>query len=156
MRLTLRKMLILLASGGGVGFLPKMPGTFGTLAAVPLSLAINRLGSISPLMAAGALLALIIAAIVIADQACRHLGTKDPQFVVIDEIAGFALANLLGETSGATIAAFGFFRLFDIAKVFPARRLEQLPGGAGIVLDDLLAGIYTLATVAGLSWAGLV
>ena len=133
-----------------------MPGTFGTLAAVPISLGINRLGLINPLLGAGALLALIGAAIVIADQACQNFGEKDPQIVVIDEIAGFALANCLSETSGAAIAAFGFFRLFDICKVFPARRLEQLSGGAGIVLDDLLAGLYTLAIVGTLSWAGLL
>jgi phosphatidylglycerophosphatase A len=156
MRPTARKMLILLASGAGVGFLPVMPGTFGTLAAVPISLAINRLGLINPLLAAGALIALIGAAIVIADKACETLGAKDPQIVVIDEIAGFALANFLTETSGAAIAAFGLFRLFDIAKLFPARRLEQLPGGAGIVLDDLLAGLYTLAIVTALSWVRLV
>ena len=133
-----------------------MPGTFGTLAGLPVSLAINRLALSNPMLAAGTLAGLVLVAILIADRAAKLLGAKDPQLVVIDEIAGFAVANFWSETITAAMAAFVLFRLFDIAKVFPGRRLEAIPGGAGIVLDDLLAGLYTLMIVRSLSWMGLL
>lgn len=151
-----RNWTILLASGAGAGFLPMMPGTFGTLAGLPVSLAINRLALSNPMLAAGTLAGLVLVAILIADRAAKLLGAKDPQLVVIDEIAGFAVANFWSETITAAMAAFVLFRLFDIAKVFPGRRLEAIPGGAGIVLDDLLAGLYTLMIVRLLSWMGLL
>jgi phosphatidylglycerophosphatase A len=133
-----------------------MPGTFGTLVGLPVSLAINRLEQAYPLLGVGALVGLAIVAIVIAGHAARLLNAKDPQIVVIDEIAGFALANFLSDTATAIVGAFVLFRLFDIAKVYPERRLERLPGGAGIVLDDLLAGLYVFVIVRLLSWAGLL
>ncbi len=152
----IRNGTILLASGAGVGFLPVMPGTFGTLLGVPVSKAVNHLAFVHPLLAPVALAGLILMALVVADRAARLFAAKDPQFVVIDEIAGFAVANLFNETAGEVIAAFVLFRLFDIAKVFPGRRLEALPGGAGIVMDDLAAGLYTLMIVRTLSWTGFL
>jgi phosphatidylglycerophosphatase A len=151
-----RTPTLVIASGGGIGLLPFMPGTFGTLAGLPVSLAINSLASSSFALGATALAALVLIAIIAADQACRLLEAKDPSCIVIDEIAGFALANFLTETSAAMVVAFLLFRLFDIAKVFPGRRLESLPGGAGIVLDDILAGVYTVMVVRLLSWAGVL
>lgn len=151
-----RTPTLVIASGGGIGLLPFMPGTFGTLAGLPVSLAINSLASSSFALGAMALAVLVLIAIIAADQACRLLGTKDPSCIVIDEIAGFALANFLTETSAGIAIAFLLFRFFDIAKVFPGRRLESLPGGAGIVLDDILAGVYTMTVVRLLSWAGFL
>lgn len=152
----IRNGTILLASGAGLGFLPVMPGTFGTLLGVPVSAAINRLAIAQPLLAAGALAGLVLVALLLADRAARLFAAKDPQIVVIDEIAGFAVANLCNDTIPEVIAAFVLFRLFDIAKIFPGRRFERLPGGAGIVLDDLVAGLYTLIIVRTVSWAGLL
>lgn len=151
-----RTPILVVASGGGIGLLPFMPGTFGTLAGLPVSLAINHLAASSIALGAAALTALVLVAIIAADQACRLLDTKDPSCIVIDEIAGFALANFLAETGAAMVIAFLLFRLFDITKVFPGRRLEGLPGGLGVVLDDMLAGLYTMMVLQSLSWAGLL
>ncbi len=140
---TERKLILIFASGGGVGFSPYFPGTLGTLIAVPVSLAVNRLAQIAPVIALFALAGLILIAIGLADKAARILEKKDPQIVVIDEIAGFAVANFLTYSASAVVIAFVLFRIFDISKVFPVGRLEKLPGGAGIVLDDLMAGLYT-------------
>ena len=156
MRRTRRNIILLLASGGGVGFLPYFPGTLGTLIAIPLSLGLNRLAATDASTAAFALAGLMLIAISLADQAARILGAKDPQIVVIDEIAGFALANFLTDSTIGLILAFVLFRFFDIAKVFPASRLEALPGGAGIVLDDIMAGSYTFLILRLLSSASLI
>jgi phosphatidylglycerophosphatase A len=67
-----------------------------------------------------------------------------PPVIVIDELAGFAAAAFLTYSVSGLVVAFVLFRFFDIAKVFPAAKLETVPGGAGIVLDDTMAGIYTL------------
>jgi phosphatidylglycerophosphatase A len=152
----MRNFILLIASGAGIGYLPRMPGTFGTLVGLPVSLAINRLEQAYPLLGVGALVGLAIVAIVIAGHAARLLNAKDPQIVVIDEIAGFALANFLNDTATAIVGAFVLFRLFDIAKVYPARRLERLTGGAGVVLDDLLAGLYVFVILRLLYWMGLL
>ena len=73
---------------------------------------------------------------------------KDPQVIVIDEIVGFLVANFLAPPRlTALLWCFLLFRFFDIAKVFPTNRLERLPDGAGIVLDDVMAGVYTLISL---------
>jgi phosphatidylglycerophosphatase A len=152
MRQIMRNFILLIGSGAGIGYLPRMPGTFGTLVGLPVSLAINRLEQAYPPLGVGALVGLAIVAIVVAGHAARLLGAKDPQIIVIDEIAGFALANFLSDTATAIVGAFVLFRLFDIAKVYPARQLERVTGGAGVVLDDLLAGLYVFVILRLLSW----
>lgn len=156
MRPTARNITLMLASGMGVGFSPYIPGTLGTLVALPLSLAINRLAAAEFVLAVGALFGLTLVAIGLAHQAARILGIKDPQIVVVDEIAGFAVANFLTDGTASLVIAFVLFRFFDIAKVFPARQLEALPGGAGIVLDDMIAGLYTFLILQLLSVAAIV
>lgn len=151
-----RKIVLFLASGCGVGYLPYCPGTFGTVVAVPVSLLVNRIAMANPWLSAVLLAALSSIAICLAGQAARVLGTKDPQIIVIDEIAGFVLANFLTGSWTALIIAFGLFRFFDIAKTFPAGRLEMLPGGSGIVLDDMCAGLYSFVILRLLSLTGLV
>jgi phosphatidylglycerophosphatase A len=156
MRQTARRIILILASGAGVGFSPYVPGTLGTLVAVPVSLAVNRLAEIEPVIALFALAGLTLIAIAVAGRAARILAMKDPQIVVIDEIAGFALANFLTNSVSGLVVAFVLFRIFDIAKVFPASRLETLPGGAGIVLDDIAAGLYTFLVLRLLALVSLV
>jgi phosphatidylglycerophosphatase A len=151
-----RNIILFLASGFGTGYLPYCPGTFGTLIALPISLIVNRIALDKPWSATISLAVLTMIAIWLADQAARILGRKDPQNVTIDEIAGFALASFLTVSLAGLTIAFILFRFFDIAKIFPARRLEALPGGAGIVLDDMLAGLYTFLILRLLSWMGLV
>jgi phosphatidylglycerophosphatase A len=151
-----RNIVLFLASGCGVGYLPYCPGTFGTVVAVPVSLLVNRIAVANPWLSAVVLAALSSIAIWLAGQAARLLGTKDPQVIVIDEIAGFVLANFLTGSWTALIIAFGLFRFFDIAKPFPAGKLEMLPGGSGIVLDDMCAGLYSFMILRLLSSTGLV
>ncbi len=153
---TRRKFILILASGCGVGFSPFLPGTLGTLVSLPVSLAVNRLAKLQPMMALLALVGLILIAIILADRAARILQIKDPQIIVIDEIAGFTVANFLTNSASGLLIAFVLFRFFDIAKVFPAGRLETLPGGIGIVLDDIMAGIYTFMILRLLSFANLI
>jgi phosphatidylglycerophosphatase A len=87
---------------------------------------------------------LIGVGIVVADQAARVIGGQDPPAIVIDEIAGIAVATLLLPPQvQERVVAFVIFRLFDVIKPFPARQAERLPGGFGIVGDDLIAGLYT-------------
>ena len=80
--------------------------------------------------------------------AARLLGAKDPRPIVIDEVAGMTLSVLAFPLTPPVLgAAFVLFRLFDIVKPFPARVSERLPGGAGIMADDLVAGLYALGAL---------
>lgn len=85
------------------------------------------------------------------------MGEKDSPRIVIDEIAGFVLANFLSPPQlKPTLAAFILFRFFDIIKLFPAGRAEKISGGAGVVLDDLIAGLYTFVILWLLFFGGLL
>ena len=153
----LQKVVLLCATGAGVGYVPVVPGTVGTLAAIPLSACLNRLADIS-LLAAGTILVLaILCAISFAGKAADILRQKDPGVIVIDEIVGYLLANFAVPISTRNLLmTFVLFRFFDITKIFPASRLEQLPGGVGIVADDLMAGLYSLAVMGLLRSWGVV
>jgi phosphatidylglycerophosphatase A len=79
----------------------------------------------------------------------RALGRKDPGVIVVDEVAGMMLSVLLlPRTPQVLVAAFLLFRLFDIWKPYPARGSQALPGGLGVMADDLIAGLYALLVVA--------
>jgi phosphatidylglycerophosphatase A len=139
----------------GLGFAPKAPGAAGTLGAIPLYLAAARYGCAGVGVAAFVVTAVgIWAASVVA----RDLGAKDPQVVVVDEVAGFVLTMLPVREASWVSVAIGFvvFRVFDIVKPAPARALERLPGGWGIVLDDTAAGLYGAAVMAVLGAVGAV
>jgi phosphatidylglycerophosphatase A len=143
-----QKAVLFLVTGAGAGFIPRLPGTVGTVVAIPFSLALNWLGASHLSLAALILIASILCAVWLSSKAAGILKQKDPQVIVIDEIVGFATANFLAPPRlSALLWAFLLFRFFDIAKVFPSNRLEQLPGGAGIVLDDVMAGLYTLISL---------
>jgi phosphatidylglycerophosphatase A len=135
------KMILFLASGGYVGNIPVAPGTFGSLLGLPLCFFLSR---ISPALGVIFILLFIYFAILTATAAEQILGQKDPGRIVIDEIAGM-MVTLIGLpfTSISVPAGFFLFRVLDILKPFPIRFLERrLPGGFGVVLDDVLAGIY--------------
>jgi phosphatidylglycerophosphatase A len=128
-----------IATGGGVGYVRFAPGTFGSAlglivwAAVPQILAI-QVAVIVTVCAAGTWSASI---------AERHFRKTDPGAVVIDEVAGMLVTLLLNPVGwGGAVAGFLAFRLFDIVKPFPANRLERLPGGLGIMADDIAAAVY--------------
>ena len=124
----------------GVGRFPIASGTVGSAATLPFALLLARLG-VLPLILATVVVTLV--GIWAAGAAERHYGVKDPSPVVVDEAAGQMVALvLLPPVLAVGVASFFLFRLFDVLKPPPARQLERIPGGAGIVLDDVAAGIY--------------
>ena len=143
----------------GAGRIKPGPGTWGSLAAVILwavaSLRIPVASRTWATIVAAAVVTLI--GIPAATRVARASGSKDPQFVVIDEVAG-QLVALIGVPLAwkSFLAGFILFRVFDIWKPFPIRRLERLPEGTGIVVDDLGAGLYALAIVHLLLHFGLL
>jgi len=142
------KFTLALATGAGVGYSRFFPGTMGSLVAVPISLALNRLAETMPMFALIVLVGLTVGAIWLSNIAAELLQTKDPQIIVVDEIVGFMIANFLAPRRWTPLLlGFLLFRIFDIAKIYPAARLEKLPGGFGIVLDDVLAGFYAFVIV---------
>ena len=121
-----------------------MPGTAGTLIAVPLSLALNRIALSSIPLALLTLVAFIVGATWFCGKGEEMFGEKDCPRIVLDEIAGFLLANFLSpEELKPAAAAFLLFRFFDIVKIFPAGRAQRVQGSVGVILDDLIAGLYT-------------
>ncbi|HUA15425.1 MAG TPA: phosphatidylglycerophosphatase A [Verrucomicrobiae bacterium] len=149
----------LIATFFGVGRLRPGPGTWGSAATVALwaALAHALRPGLRPAFAIG--LALLITAIGIpaATQVSRASGAKDPQFVVIDEVAGQLIALIAVPLAWQTLlAGFILFRGFDIIKPPPVRQLERLREGLGIVLDDVAAGVYALAVMQLLLHSGLL
>jgi phosphatidylglycerophosphatase A len=143
-----RKAILVIVTGVGFGYSRYFPGTMGTILAVPISLGLNRIAEVTPLLAIGILAGATVGAIKLSTDAAEILQQKDPQIIVADEIVGFMIANFLAPLRLAPLLlSFLLFRIFDIAKVYPAAKLEKLPGGTGIVLDDVLAGIYAFAIV---------
>ena len=135
-----------IATGFFSGKIPFAPGTFGTLAAIPFALVFL----IIPASFYGVyIVGLILAAIYFADKAERIIGKKDPGCIVIDEIAGYVVALSIVPVNIYTLAAgFFIFRFFDIIKSAPVKYFEDnFSGGAGIVLDDIMAGILTAAVL---------
>jgi phosphatidylglycerophosphatase A len=134
------KLALVLSSCFGLGLIPVAQGTFGTLAAIPLAIALSHL---SPVAGAYVLFFFTLVAIWASERSSRALGKSDPAEVVIDETAGQLLTLFLLPATGFNLClGFVLFRLFDILKPYPIRRLERIGGGPGVVLDDLLAGIY--------------
>ena len=137
----------LIAFGFGAGLMPKAPGTWGTLVAIPFYFLALRLGgTLAVLACASALFAVGIWAAAIAG---RSLGVADHGGIVIDEIAAFVLV-LAFTPSGSLwlLLAFILFRLFDIIKPWPIRYFDRtLKGGFGVMFDDLLAAIGAIAIV---------
>ena len=135
------KFIKFLATGFGSGFAPLAPGTAGTLVGIPLYWVFSVLPWPIRLIT---VLAFTSLAWHISDETERLFGRKDAPCIVIDEIAGLQW-TLFGVDPTAPHVALGFvlFRLFDITKPFPARLFqERLPGGLGVVADDLAAGVY--------------
>ncbi len=148
----LDRLAWLYATGCGIGMAPKAPGTFGSLLGPLLvwgwqslerpmheSVIVTLIGV---LLGGGA-----------AQRTARHCGLSDPGSVVCDEIAAFAIVFAMTHVTWTT-AAIGFiwFRVFDIAKPWPISRFERLPGGWGIMADDLLAGVFAAAALQGTLW----
>ena len=136
------KTVLFLATGFGVGNIPFTPGTLGTIIGLPICLLVGRFHGYIALWSS---VIFIILAVLLADRAEKILQKKDPGCIVIDEIAGIMVVFIgLPLNVFSVLVGFFIFRALDILKPFPIRSLEnRLPGGAGVVADDVLAGIET-------------
>jgi len=148
------KIIKLLATGFGSGLSPFAPGTMGTLVGIPVCLVCL------PLTWPARFLFVIVLstlAIYISGRAEMTYSKKDDQRIVIDEIVGFQVAMLPVAIIGLNICiAFVLFRIFDIWKPFPVNKLQDLPGGWGVVMDDVVAGIYAGVLMFALNYAGAI
>ena len=123
-----------------VGYLPLIPGTFGSLAGI----AVFYLVRVNPITLVSLTVILIGIGFFVSGKTEQVMQKKDPSCVVIDEVCGMLLSLLfIPYDIRLVIAAFFLFRILDTLKPFPIGRLERLEGGLGIMCDDLAAGIYT-------------
>lgn len=165
---------LFIATACGLGYLPKAPGTWGSLAGVliyflilkklPTALTTKWISiagfnvQIPVFLACTFAITVALIGVWASTRVARHSGLEDPQFVVIDEVSGQMLTYLFALAPANwkyLLLGFILFRVFDIWKPFPARQAESLPGGWGIMADDWIAGIYAalglwLARFAGL------
>ncbi len=148
----------LIATVFGVGRLKPGPGTWASAATIALWRAFAPTAGDFQLPAAIAAAAVVtLVGIPASTRVARESGIKDPGFVVIDEVAGQLIA-LIGAPLGwkSLLASLILFRVFDIVKPPPLRRLEAVPEGAGIMLDDIGAGLYALAVMQAVRHFGLL
>ena len=148
-----------LATCFGIGWIPIAPGTFASAAALPFGWLLVILGWKAVLIGS-------VAATALGVWACgahaRRTGLYDPSECVLDEVAGqwFALVPIAFMSSGDNWRPYGMafllFRLFDILKPWPSSAAERLPGGYGVMMDDVLAGIIAAIILTGTLWIGLV
>ena len=131
----------LLSFGFGSGLSPVAPGTAGTLAAIPVYLLLSRLSPAGYLLAT---LASIAVGVYLCQRTSRALGVHDHAAIVWDEFAGFFISMMFVPVSPLNVVVgFCLFRLFDIVKPWPASVIDtRLRGGLGVMLDDVVAGIY--------------
>ncbi len=157
----LRILTLGVSSGLGLGYAPFAPGTFGSLLGIPLGLWLLTLPGWAALLVC---LILFIIFARLAERACLHWGQMDSGRVVSDEVLGQAIAifgirSVIHEglfSQWLFVAmSFGFFRLFDIVKPFPAKTFDRQPSGVGVVADDVVAGAYAAIVVLAIAkiWA---
>ncbi len=136
----MRSLTKLIASVCFIGYLPLIPGTFASIAGALFFLFFNG----NPVIYLSALFTSVLLGFIFSGKAEKLYQEKDPGKVVIDELSGMLLSYLLIPFSVKNlILGFALFRIFDITKPFPCRRLEKLEGSAGIMLDDLIAAVYS-------------
>jgi len=166
------RVALLIATGLGLGYLPKAPGTWGSLLGAVIAWGALIVSSTQPAagffppaisrtdflpIEAGVVVAVSLLGLWASGRVASHLSRHDPSIVVVDEVAGQLIAYL-GLATPATfavnwkylLAGFILFRVFDIWKPFPARLAESFPGGVGIMADDWIAGLYA-AFILGLA-----
>ena len=139
----------------GIGRAPYAPGTVASIVAVPLALGIAMWGGRVTLLVA----AIFVTAVGgwASEHYVRETGRADPSECVVDELAGQWLAVSFAPLGVLAYAlAFALFRLLDIFKPWPIRAVEKLPGGLGVMTDDVLAGLLAGLVVAAFAHAGLV
>ncbi len=146
------RIALAIASAGYSGFFPIAPGTVGSAVGVGVW-AVARASGAGPATELALAAVLFLVGVWAATRAEGELGTTDPGPVVIDEVMGMCVTLIaVPFTWKVALAGFLLFRVFDIVKPPPARQLERAHGGWGIMLDDLAAGVYAWAVLAGLIW----
>jgi phosphatidylglycerophosphatase A len=145
------RLMMFIATGAGSGNLPVAPGTWGSAVGVLLWLLLSRLGALPYFAVVGVL---FIIGVFCAGAAEKIVDRGDPAIVVIDEIVGQLIAlSLIPATPLTIFAGFLLFRFFDIVKPFPVGWIDQhLHGGLGIMLDDVVAGLYALLVLHLVLW----
>jgi phosphatidylglycerophosphatase A len=140
----MRRAILFIASGAYTGYIPVASGTWGTLMAFPLFWLFEPLRHLSTLLYLTMFIAAVLCACWVAGRAEGILQEHDSHAIVIDEIVGYLGATLfMAPTWENTLVAFVIFRVFDVIKPFPADKIDRsLPGGAGVVLDDVVSGLY--------------
>ena len=137
----LRRLGVFIATCAHVGNAPVAPGTFGSAVGLVVYYLVRRQASTA--VELGAIALILVVGLWSATEAEHHFGGIDPGPVVIDEVIGMLITLALHPVNVAgAIVGFFIFRVLDVVKPWPARRLELLPGGFGVVLDDVMAGIY--------------
>jgi phosphatidylglycerophosphatase A len=141
----MRTLILVLASAGFVGYIPVASGTFGSLVAIPIFWGFDALRAASVPLYLLTYLGLVAAACWIAGQAEMYLQEHDSHKIVIDEVAGYLGATMfLPPTWTHALAAFFIFRALDVIKPYPAGYIDKhFSGGYGVVLDDVVSGIYS-------------
>ena len=154
----MRAAVIFIASVAYLGYIPVASGTFGSLAAIPLFWVFDAIAKTSAAASLLAFVALVAGACWIAGKADGYLNEHDSHKIVIDEVAGYVAAILFVPLTWQTaVAAFFIFRVLDVVKPFPAGYIDaNLPGGPGVVLDDVVSGFYSNLVVRGLLVVGLL
>lgn len=137
----LRRLGVFIATCAHVGYAPVAPGTFGSAVGLVVYYLLRRQASTA--VELGAIALILVVGLWSATEAEHHFGGIDPGPVVIDEVIGMLITLALHPVNVAgAIVGFFIFRVLDVVKPWPARRLELLPGGFGVVLDDVMAGVY--------------
>lgn len=140
-----------IASVGYLGYTPVAPGTFGSAAGLLVFYAIRATGS--TLVEAMAIAAIVAIGVWSATLAERYIGGVDPAPIVIDEVAGMLITlAFLPVTPLGALVGFLLFRLLDVVKPWPSARFEGLPGGLGVMADDVMAAVYANLVMRGLIW----
>ena len=138
----MQRVILLFATGLGLGYIPGAPGTYGSILGIPLAVVFFRQG---PLLGTFSLVAFVLFSTWTAGKAEEIFRQPDPSRVVIDEVAGMALTLfLVSPATGHIIIGFVLFRIFDMVKFGPVKWAnDRLKGGIGIVADDLIAGVIS-------------
>ncbi len=145
---------MVLATCGGLGYFPKGQGTVASAAAIAIAYGAAEVFQVAPAWFGTAALALSLPAIRSADVAIERFGQHDPPQVVVDEVVGqwLAVAVVAPGSWQSWMASLVLFRVFDIAKPWPIRKLEGLPAGVGVVADDAAAGLCAMIVMIALQY----
>ncbi|MCK6555144.1 phosphatidylglycerophosphatase A [Candidatus Binatia bacterium] len=141
----MRNLVLAVASAGYIGYIPVASGTFGSLVGIPLFWWFDEVRATSAVLYVLLFLVAVALAVWVAGRADAYLGEHDSHKIVIDEVVGYLAATLfLAPNLTTALVAFLVFRVLDVIKPYPAGAIDaRLPGGAGVVLDDVVSGVYT-------------